>query len=236
MEYEFEPKEWVLCRDGDKEEWRLDIFSHKNVEYGDYICIGMRWNYCIPYEGNEQLLGTKNKPTEWNVGDKVEVQNADDDKWYDGEIVKLNTKRDEGFHYSVEAECFHCGPKWCRADQLRKPKAEEGWRPKKGEAIEAEYDGEWHSAVLILDDRTTLPYRVRLDSGETVWTSEDSVRPARKKKDEPYRFGDEVQCKEDGEWMDGLFIMDDHTTIRYLVYLPSENDTVWVREEDIRRA
>ena len=239
MEHEFKAKDWVLVRDDDDEKWDLSIFSHKDGDV--YRCCNMWWLQCIPYEGNEALIGTADAPEEkktdgWNVGDKVEVRCGDDGKWYGGEIVKLNTERGGGFHYSVEAECFHHGPKWCRADQLRRPNAD-NWRPKKGEDIEVEYDGEWRSAVLIMDDRTTLPYRVRLDSGETVWTSEDSVRPAKKKeKDGPYKFGDKVQCKEDGEWMDGLFIMDDHTTIRYLVYLPEENDTVWVREEDIRRA
>ena len=235
---EFKPKDWVLVRDTDDERWKLDVFSHVvNGLSFPYVCIGGHFAECVAYEGSESLLGTKDKPVEWKVGDKVEVQNADDDKWYDGEIVKIDTSRDKGFYYKVKAKCFTYCDKWCKADQLRKPKAEEGWRPKKGEAIEVEYDGEWRSAVLILDDRTTLPYRVRLDSDETIWCSEDSVRPAQKKdKDGPYKFGDKVQCKEDGEWMDGLFIMDDHSTIRYLVYLPSENDTVWVREEDIRRA
>lgn len=37
-----------------------DIFSHtdKTDEYLDYVCVNGRWEFCIPYEGNESLLGT----------------------------------------------------------------------------------------------------------------------------------------------------------------------------------
>jgi hypothetical protein len=74
---------------------------------------------------------------------------------------------------------------------------------------------------------------VRLQNGYKAWCTEEQVRPAQK---EPFKFGDKVQCREDRQWKNGLFIMDDHTTIRYFVYLPEENDTIWLREEDVRRA
>ena len=118
MEYEFKPKEWVLTRDNDDDEWTLNIFSHMHGEY--FYCVSTMWEQCIPYDGNEHLIGTSDSPEE--------------------------------------------------------------------------------------------------------------------KPNEEFKFGDRVQCREDGEWMDGLFIMDDHTTIRYLVYLPEENDTIWLREEDVRHA
>lgn len=37
-----------------------NIFSHtdKTDEYLDYVCVNGRWEFCIPYEGNESLLGT----------------------------------------------------------------------------------------------------------------------------------------------------------------------------------
>lgn len=54
----FTPKQWVLVRDEDDEVWRLDIFSHyNNDEFYTYYCIGSISHQCIPYEGNEQLLG-----------------------------------------------------------------------------------------------------------------------------------------------------------------------------------
>lgn len=52
----------VLVRHQKTEEWRANIFSHtdKTDEYLDYVCVNGRWEFCIPYEGNESLLGTTN--------------------------------------------------------------------------------------------------------------------------------------------------------------------------------
>ena len=63
---EFNPLDKVLVRDKDDEEWRTEIFSNydKTVN-GDpfYRCLIAAWEQCIPYEGNESLLGTKDKPS-----------------------------------------------------------------------------------------------------------------------------------------------------------------------------
>lgn len=57
-ECEFKPFDKVLVRDNYKDsKWGCDLFSHKN-EDGLYVCIGQIWENCIPYEGNEHLLGT----------------------------------------------------------------------------------------------------------------------------------------------------------------------------------
>ena len=53
----FKPFEKVLVRDSKASEWRVNLFSHKNIN-GPYYCVYASWNYCIPYEGNEYLLGT----------------------------------------------------------------------------------------------------------------------------------------------------------------------------------
>ena len=120
MEYEFKPKEWVLTRDDDDEEWTLNIFSHKSKDY--FHCVSSMWEQCLPYEGNEHLLGTSDSPEE-------------------------------------------------------KPEKEE------------------------------------------------------------FKFGDKVKCWTcDDEWVDGLFVMADDSTIPYLVYLPEENDTEWCRRKDLRHA
>lgn len=57
---EFKPFDKVLVRQLETEEWRANIFSHtdKTDEYLDYVCVNGRWEFCIPYEGNESLLGT----------------------------------------------------------------------------------------------------------------------------------------------------------------------------------
>lgn len=54
---EFKPFDKVLVRDSKSSKWRANLFSHKNVNE-PYYCVYASWNYCIPYEGNEHLLGT----------------------------------------------------------------------------------------------------------------------------------------------------------------------------------
>lgn len=63
-ECEFNPFDKVLVRDDYKDsKWSCEFFSHKN-EDGLYVCIGQIWEKCIPYEGNEHLLGTTDKMEE----------------------------------------------------------------------------------------------------------------------------------------------------------------------------
>lgn len=58
---ELKPFDKVLVRDSKSDYWRATLFSHVN-ENGCYYCVWASWTYCIPYEGNEHLLGTKNNP------------------------------------------------------------------------------------------------------------------------------------------------------------------------------
>ena len=54
---EFEPGELVLVRNEDRQEWCLANFSH--IDRDGYFRINIaRVNQCIPYKGNEHLLGT----------------------------------------------------------------------------------------------------------------------------------------------------------------------------------
>lgn len=65
--HQFKPFDKVLVRDYDNEEWQCNIISHINENPDDdytYDCIYSRWKQCIPYEGNEHLLNTTNKPEE----------------------------------------------------------------------------------------------------------------------------------------------------------------------------
>lgn len=60
----------VLVRDNDNDEWRGHFFSHyNNNKNRPYICIGdeglNEFNQCIPYEGNEHLLGKIKKCDEY---------------------------------------------------------------------------------------------------------------------------------------------------------------------------
>ena len=59
---ELKPFGKVLVRDSKSDYWRATLFSHIDKN-GCYYCVWASWNYCIPYEGNESLLGT-NKDVE----------------------------------------------------------------------------------------------------------------------------------------------------------------------------
>lgn len=56
------PFDKVLCRKNDNGIWECDIFSHFNDGelFYKFHCVGVNYKYCIPYEGNEKLLGTTN--------------------------------------------------------------------------------------------------------------------------------------------------------------------------------
>lgn len=57
-EYQFKPFEKVLVRDCSNETWKAAFFSHIN-RYKRYVITSISsWKYCIPYKGNESLVGT----------------------------------------------------------------------------------------------------------------------------------------------------------------------------------
>ena len=60
---ELRPFDKVLVRDDNEADWKCDFFSNISNS-GYYHCINAGWKQCIPYEGNEHLLGTTNKPEE----------------------------------------------------------------------------------------------------------------------------------------------------------------------------
>ncbi len=63
--YEFKPFEKVLVRDKDDSTWEAAFFEYElsDIDY-PYVVIGMMIGrkQCIPYKGNEHLLGTTNEP------------------------------------------------------------------------------------------------------------------------------------------------------------------------------
>lgn len=54
---ELKPFDKVLVRDYKSDNWRANLFSHIDKN-GCHHCVWASWHYCIPYEGNEHLLGT----------------------------------------------------------------------------------------------------------------------------------------------------------------------------------
>ena len=55
---ELKPFDKMLVRNDKEDQWSANIFSYQ-VRDNMYYCLGENyWRYCIPYEGNESLLGT----------------------------------------------------------------------------------------------------------------------------------------------------------------------------------
>ena len=62
----FQPFQKVLtkdCEEGIFSVWHCDLFSHISKE-GKYFTVSGMWDECIPFEGNEHLVGTKDDPKE----------------------------------------------------------------------------------------------------------------------------------------------------------------------------
>ena len=62
----FQPFQKVLAKDSEKgifDNWHCCLFSHTSKE-GKYFTSSGMWDECIPFEGNEHLIGTKDDPKE----------------------------------------------------------------------------------------------------------------------------------------------------------------------------
>lgn len=63
---EFKPYDQVLVRNNKFDTWTATLYSHKipkNELYaGQYVCCGKEYAQCIPYKGNEELIGTTKEP------------------------------------------------------------------------------------------------------------------------------------------------------------------------------
>lgn len=55
---ELKPFDKVLVRDSKSDNWRANLFGYIGKKDGYYHCVYANWAYCIPYIGNESLLGT----------------------------------------------------------------------------------------------------------------------------------------------------------------------------------
>lgn len=63
-EQEFRPFDKVLVRDDDSGEWCLDLYAYRVKPRFHRMVGGSYWKQCIPYDGNESLLGITDKPKE----------------------------------------------------------------------------------------------------------------------------------------------------------------------------
>ena len=66
MEHQFKPFDRVLVRDGESEEWVASFFQYVGESDSSFpfkmIWGCGTWRMCIPYEGNEHLVGTTDSP------------------------------------------------------------------------------------------------------------------------------------------------------------------------------
>lgn len=64
--HQFKPFDKVLVRNADTREWICDFFikERRNSVFRFGCIVSGAWKQCIPYEGNEHLLGTTNNPEE----------------------------------------------------------------------------------------------------------------------------------------------------------------------------
>lgn len=61
MKNNFKPFDKVLVRDGNAYEWQPELFY--KFDESKYHTLGnVEWSQCIPYEGNEHLMGTIKMP------------------------------------------------------------------------------------------------------------------------------------------------------------------------------
>lgn len=61
-EYQFKPFEKVLIRTGETTKWRCGFYSHISEGAFKYITTNGTFAMCIPFKGNEHLVGTTDNP------------------------------------------------------------------------------------------------------------------------------------------------------------------------------
>lgn len=59
------PFDKVLVRDSESDKWRANLFSYVDKDKC-YHCVYANWLHCIPYDGNEHLLGTTNNSDKYD--------------------------------------------------------------------------------------------------------------------------------------------------------------------------
>lgn len=103
------PFQRVLVRDGNNEVWQADLYS-QYVAYAPgmqvHNTVGGYWRQCIPYEGNQALLGTTDGPKlpepDFAFGDHVEVKDANED-WHRAVFLRMSDDN-KGYYLAIEDE------------------------------------------------------------------------------------------------------------------------------------
>ena len=61
-EPQFKPFDKVLVRENNGQVWHCDFYSYTDSVHGMHYCVGHCGKQILPYEGNEHLVGTTDKP------------------------------------------------------------------------------------------------------------------------------------------------------------------------------
>jgi len=111
---EIRPFDKVLVRNSEDAAWTIDIFVRQKTD-GYYECFRYEWKYCLPYEGNEHLVGKKDN---FKFGDHVEMRTVTSlTTWTRAVVVQEPEK--EGEPYLVVAENFPADSCFRNACDLR---------------------------------------------------------------------------------------------------------------------
>jgi len=117
-EVKFEPFQKVLVRFNKQDTWKCNLYSHYEAHSKCHFCCGAYWNMCIPYEGNEHLLGTTDSPTppkpEFKWGDHVEVRNEESEQWRKAVFCSISQHNQHNFFYCLIEPSACCLWTFCR--------------------------------------------------------------------------------------------------------------------------
>ena len=56
----------MLVRNYEDDNWDIEFFQEiggEDIDY-EFVCLSGCFKFCVPYEGNEEILGTSNSPKE----------------------------------------------------------------------------------------------------------------------------------------------------------------------------
>lgn len=100
--YNLKPFQQVLVRADKESEWSCDLYSHYNENLKLHYCVGSMFGHCIPYEGNEELLGTTNapQPKRWRA-------ERGEPYWFVN--TNITTKQEDDLCYELDDARFNIG-------------------------------------------------------------------------------------------------------------------------------